>query len=140
MTNRWMLVLGGAALGLLLALFAGAILSNDLRPTGRVLWQDCQPATFTLDNTEPYCLAVLEGGLNWRFLPLARVRQHTVFVGRGSEISYGHYTDYSLHVTGSTPLFDPAQLMADWTAEGVTLIEPSGHRLFIPAAAYEGGR
>lgn len=138
--NRWILVLGGLALGIMLTLFAGAIVVNDLRPTERVLWQSCQPDDLIYDDFGPYCLSVVEGALNWEFLPLARVRHHFVFVGRGTEVSYGHYTDYSPH-KGVELMADYVRgLAVEWTAEGVTLSEPSGHRLFIPAEGFTGGR
>lgn len=139
MNNRWALVLG-MALGIMLSLFGAGILVIDLRPTERVVWQDCQPDGLTYDDFGPYCLSVVEGGLNWEFLPLSRVRHHFVFIGRGTEVSYGHYTDYSPH-HGVELMADYVRgLATDWAAEGVTLTEPSGHRLFIPAESFTGGR
>lgn len=140
MNKRWFLIIGGMALGIMLTLFAGGIFVHDVRPTDRVLWQDCQPDDLTYDGAGPYCLSVVEGGLNWQFLPLARVRHHFVFVGRGTIVSYGHYTDYSIH-HGVELMADYVQtLTTEWTPEGVTLVETTGHRLFMPADAFTGGR
>jgi len=140
MPKRSLLILGGLVIAIAaIALTAGMLIAWS-RPTRQVVWQSCQPDTISYDSYDPYCLAVVEGDVNWTFMPLTVMRHHFLFVGRGTEIGYGHYVDYSPQFSA----YDKAEYLAgvqlDWTVEGVTFIEPSGHRLFVPADMFTGGR
>ncbi|GAB4575298.1 MAG: hypothetical protein Kow0077_26130 [Anaerolineae bacterium] len=139
MTQRWGMALLGFAVGVMIMFFVGAALFAAARPTDRVLWQACQPDDVNYDDAQ-YCLSIIEGGLNLQFWPLATLRHTAVLVGRSGQASYGHYTDYTLHSTGDLSAAYLDALEVSWTAEGVTLAEPSGHRLFIPAQWFTGGR
>ena len=129
---------------LLAVVIAGGVtftlVSAFSRPTHRLLWQECQPATVSYDDFDPYCLSVVEGDVNWVFMPLNPRRHAYLFVARGTAVpGYGHYLDYGPQLYG-----DPERYLSDvtldWTAEGITFNEPTGHRLFIPAEQFTGGR
>jgi hypothetical protein len=89
-------------------------------------------------------LSVVETDWDFRGFPLRLERNVIVHVGRdrGSP-GYGHEVRYSFH-----PSVDDNGALdrhlhkctVVWAPEGVTLAEPDGHRLFVPAAAYVGGR
>ena len=101
--------------------------------------QWAQPIAVQYDSFDPYSLSIVEKGtdyssiLNWR--PACEV-----FVGRGTNIDYGHAVAFSFY-PGSTKVdtFIRASTVS-WSADGVTLIVGSGHRLFIPKAKFIGGR
>ena len=136
----WGYVVVGMAGMILGAAIAAGLVIHWSRPTRAVLWQACQPADVTYDGFDPYCLSVVEGDLNWTFMPLSTIRHTFVFVGRGTGINYGHYLDYGPQFRGQDPVAYMDQATLDWTAEGITLTEPTGHRLFLPAESFVGGR
>jgi hypothetical protein len=90
-------------------------------------------------------LIVYEGDRDFSFFPLSVPRRHYLYVGRDSDPSgYGHRVSFDLHAG----MVDPAAPMAvyvkritvTWSDAGVSVEEPSGHRLFVPRRAYAGGR
>ncbi|WP_416901806.1 hypothetical protein [Micromonospora echinospora] len=62
------------------------------------------------------------------------VDHYAVVLGRDPGGSYGHRV--RLDATG----MDPADLTVEWTSDGVWLSYPSGHRVFVPATRFTGGR
>ncbi|XTZ15178.1 hypothetical protein ACQSSU_27670 [Micromonospora echinospora] len=62
------------------------------------------------------------------------VNHYAVVLGRDPGGSYGHRV--RLDATG----MDPTELTVEWTADGVWLSYPSGHRVFVPATHFTGGR
>jgi hypothetical protein len=56
-----------------------------------------------------------------------------------TELGYGHWTEYEFHNYHNEPDYF-TRCAVDWTADGVTLTEPTGHRLFVPKNAFIGGR
>lgn len=110
------------------------------RPSFRVLWQECQPDTVDYGDQSRYCLYVMEGSINWDGFPYTVQRDYHLLVSRGEQTSYGHYLDYRF--TDDLTPFDEYLVLSstDWTLSGVTFREYSGHRLFIPAELYLGGR
>lgn len=85
-------------------------------------------------------LTVYESDTDWRGFPLNVQPRYAVYVGRESSTpSYGHYVDLTFY--GSLESTDSIrQSKVEWSDQGVTLRQPSGHLLFIPKAMYEGGR
>jgi hypothetical protein len=147
MTQRTQIIVAAVAgfgVAALLALIAAAIIANQLRPTNTVVWQTCQPDSVMYDDFDPYCLSVVEGAADMQFVPFRMGRVHYLFVGRGTGApSYGHYVAY----TPQYVHFAPADLAdylteaaVEWEADGLTFVEPSGHRLYIPAEMFTGGR
>jgi hypothetical protein len=132
-------VLGGVIV-LVLAMFAVAALIEWARPTDRVLWQECQPEDVSYESFDPYCIAIVEGDVNWQFITFTVMRHFYVFVGRGQEISYGHYISYTPQFGATDKAEYLSGVTVEWTSDGVTLLEPGGHRLFIPADQFTGGR
>jgi hypothetical protein len=59
---------------------------------------------------------------------------YTVVLGRDPSGGYGHHV--RLDASGA----DPSGLTVEWTADGAWLTYRSGHRLFVPAASFTGGR
>ena len=59
---------------------------------------------------------------------------YEVYLGRDPSGGYGH------HVRLDATDMDPTRLTVEWTTEGVSLNFESGHRVFVPAAAFVGGR
>ncbi len=141
MSNRSKIVLTSLIAALIAVMVSLAVLVAWSRPTNVVQWQWCQPDDISYDSYDPYCLSVVEGDINWTFMPLTVMRHYYVFVGRGTQVpSYGHYADY-------TPTFGAAEARdylsrasVEWTTEGVTFVEDAGHRLFIPAEMFTAGR
>jgi len=59
---------------------------------------------------------------------------YEVYLGRDPSGGYGH------HVRLDATDMDPTRLTVEWTTEGVSLNFESGHRVFVPAASFVGGR
>jgi hypothetical protein len=130
-----------AVLSLLLAVplsCAGAVWLNTSPDT--VLLELRQPPTPDYQSFGPYSVYVLEGPREWATLEWPR--RHRLFVGRSGlgTPDYGRWLDYSFH-TGGTDVNEHIQKStAEWTPEGVTFVEATGHRLFIPKEMFVGGR
>ena len=109
------------------------------RSTDRVIKQWQQPAEVNYGSFDPYCLSVIEGSRDWGKGDFPR--RHYLFVGRGTAApSYGHSCDYEFHASSEDVDAHVAQSSVEWTPQGVTLLEATGHRLFIPKKAFIGGR
>lgn len=132
--RRWPLLAGAAALITITALVTLALLVAWSRPTNRRLWQHCQPQSVQYADGATYCLTVLERDVDWRWLPFTFTRHLDLFVARGPEATYGHVVDYGPR------LADLDRAVVEWSPDGVTFTESSGHRLFIPAEAFLASR
>ena len=99
---------------------------------GPTVWHGCQPQTVEYDAGD-YCLAVVERRDLRLFVVPYVDHHHEIWIGRGPQPSYGYAVDHSFHgdIDGSS---------AEWAEDGVTFVEPSGQRLFVPADAFTGGR
>lgn len=107
------------------------------RASDRVIWQACQPESVQYDSSG-YCLYVGEGSLDWSRFPYTVNRRYYLVIGRTP--IYGHLKEYSF-----TAIFDDIETyikksQVEWTVEGLTFIEKSGHRLFVPKQLFMGGR
>jgi|GEM_PF-2276394 len=108
-----------------------------LRPTQKILWQACQPIYLIYSNDLRYCASVIEGGYHFDFFSNTFSRSTYLFVSpeQGAEIS-GHVVQYQFQVGSlSNELFFP-QLKDTWNDEGLAILEPTGHTLFIPSKAF----
>lgn len=63
-----------------------------------------------------------------------RSEAYEVKLGSGADAGYGHAV--RLVVTGG----DPEDLVVEWEPEGAWLIYGTGHRVFVPAESFLGGR
>lgn len=86
-----------------------------------------------------YTLHVVDRSLWWKFWERNRVCEIRIVRGNDDPDSYGHYTGYEFHNYDSAPDYF-VRCTCDWEPHGVTLSEPTGHKLFIPAKAFTGGR
>ena len=127
------------AIGITLASFLLAIISTTLlnRPSDRVIWQSCQPESVKYDFYH-YCLYVGKGSLDWSRFPYTLGQRYYLVIG--STPTYGHYKEYSF--TSGLEDIDTyiKKSELEWTAEGLTFKEKSGHRLFFPKEWFVGGR
>lgn len=103
-------------------------------------WQ--QPADVQYDDASPhYYLSIVESDLDWRGFPLDVRRRYFIYVGRDAgRPTYGHIIDYSFHASGASLQNHIARSQVEWSSDGVTFREASGHVLFIPAEMFTGGR
>jgi hypothetical protein len=130
------LFLAGAVFGVLVAL-AVTLLMN--MPSNRILKQWHQPKEIDYKSFDPYTVSVIEGAINWGILGTSR--RHYLFIGRGTEApSYGHYLDYTFHSGFEEVDEYIGRSTVEWKPEGLTFVEASGHRLFVPKAMFIGGR
>jgi hypothetical protein len=75
-------------------------------------------------------IAGLQAAVNSRSV----LDHYEVVLGRDPGGGYGHRV--RVDATG----LDAAELTVEWTADGAWLGYPSGHRMFVPAAGFTGGR
>lgn len=76
-------------------------------PSNRVIWQTCQPEGINYGSFAPYCVAVVEGSVDWQYAFFMEHRRYSIFIGRGKEApAYGHSVEFSFSfgVATLTPL------------------------------------
>lgn len=115
------------------------------RPSMKVIAQWKEPTEIKYDDLGPYYLSVVEDDIDWQAFPFHLGRNYFIYAGRDAGTpSYGHMIKYSFHPSypDDPDNLEPflARAIVTWTAHGVTLELPSGHRLFIPKAMFIGGR
>lgn len=115
------------------------VLFATTRPSLQVMWQNCQPETVTYDDGS-YCISVIEREADLSGWPLYVDRHYAIVVTQGNQLDYGHMVDYSFTNNGSDISAYINQSQSEWTPEGVTFVEQDGHRLFLPASVFTGGR
>ncbi|HXS17140.1 MAG TPA: hypothetical protein VN764_08125 [Polyangiaceae bacterium] len=118
-----------ATLALSLVLGFGWALWLDAR-SGQVIFQDCSGG---------FCLRVAEGGTQHELF--SREQLYEIWITRQHSPNYGYVLHHSFAFAGS---FDDAvtirKSQVTWSPEGVTLLEPSGQRVFVPYALYRDTR
>ena len=106
-----------------------------------VVHQWKQPSSLSYGSFDPYYLSVVEYGTNWDGFPLHTEPKYIIYVGRDSgSPSYGHMINYSFHPHPDDMVTFLKKAESVWTADGVELQLPSGHRVFIPKKMFIGGR
>jgi hypothetical protein len=109
------------------------------RSSNRVIAQWPQPSNIRFDGFDPYSLSVIEGSTDYFTLPWRPT--HELFIGRGTAApGYGHVARFSFHPTDDDVDAYIHRSTVRWTSAGVSLTEGSGNQLFIPKAAFTGGR
>ena len=131
--------------GLIALLFYTGLLIYVLhRPSLKVIAQWKKPDSIHYDGGLNYYLSVVEGDLDWRGFPLNVQRRCFIYVGLDSgEPSYGHTIDFSFYPDQSHYHDLSGYLKGsevEWNSEGVTIILPSAHHLFIPKSMFTNGR
>jgi hypothetical protein len=102
----------------------------------RARWE--QPNTVKYESHDPYVLYVKDISPWWQVSERDRYRVGVVAAVQG-DFLYGHWTEYGFHNYWDEPDYF-TRCTVTWTAEGVTVTEPTGHHLFIPKNAFVGGR
>lgn len=93
-----------------------------------------------------YHLLLMQGERDWRGFPFSIGWRYFFYAGHEShDPTYGHHLDFELHPALAGYFDDDLAAYArravvTWSDAGVSFDEPSGHRLFVPKAAYAGGR
>ncbi|NUP26171.1 MAG: hypothetical protein HOQ36_10670 [Nocardia sp.] len=123
-------LLGVAAALLLFVAVPIAVFADTRMVHTEVLRVETQPAGIEYDGSV-YHVGLLrrESRLLHRRLPDA------IMVGRYPDMGYGHPVYFE--ITGTR---DPVLESVRWTPDGVSVHLDSGHRIFVPASAFTGGR
>lgn len=109
------------------------------RPANITLARWDQPNGVNYQSRDPYTLYVKESSSWWNVFNRNRYSSVGVVSHVHTELHYGHWTEYEFHNYGNEPdHFE--RCVVTWDADGVTVTEPTGHRLFIPKNAFIGGR
>ena len=154
MANEFKMKKPGKKIWVILTFFIGAILAVLIYsallihflhvPSRNVIAQWKKPAAPHYSGDLEYYLSITEGELDWRGFPLEVQRRCFVYVGLDSgKPNYGHTIDFTFYPDQSHYHDLPGYLKnasVQWDTNGVTLILPSEHRLFIPKAMFVGGR
>lgn len=133
------LAFGGAVL---VATFSIIVLLHRAPRSPVAEWK--LPNSIDYHSYGPYFLSVLRDDLDWSGFPFNVSRNYSIYVGRESGTpTYGHVVKFSFH-PGTESNYDEESHIkrssVNWTEDGVTFHELSGHRLFIPKAMFIGGR
>ncbi|GAA3683870.1 hypothetical protein GCM10022224_055580 [Nonomuraea antimicrobica] len=125
----WLRRLGLLAAGLVAGavLCAGAMIALTW-PTQQTLYTDRQPATVAYDDESSHVVAFI------RYHSLLE-DTYRLYAGRDPSLQYGHFIDVGFAGAADQPV-----ISTQWTREGVRVRFGTGHELFIPAAAFVGGR
>jgi hypothetical protein len=131
--RAWRLVGRLGLLSLKLAALALLLALCFLRwPSKRHQWD--QPANVNYQSYDPYSVVIYEVS------PLlAAYPRYEVFVVNSPSLSYGHVVEYGFH-NAAHELDYFSRCIVDWSPDGITVTEPTGHKLFIPKKAFIGGR
>ena len=87
----------------------------------------------------PYTLHVVDRSHWWKSWERYQVCEIRIVRGNDDPGGYGHYSGYTFHNYNSQPDYF-TRCACEWKPNGVSLTEPTGHTLFIPASAFTGGR
>lgn len=129
-------------LGIGMGLFLWTMMSLFVctRPSLDIVERWEQDPAVSYDGAQ-YMLAVYEDGLDWRGFPFDLRTTHAVYVGRQTQrLEYGHSVRFSFEHSLDLVEDQIRRSQVDWQRDGVWLRTPSGHRLFVPAEMFTGGR
>ena len=87
----------------------------------------------------PYTLHIVDRSLWWKYWERNEICDIQITREHDGPNSYGHSTAYTFHNYNSASDYFTRCTCA-WEPHGVTLTEPTGHKIFIPAQAFTGGR
>lgn len=126
-------------MGFVAVLFAVPLLLVLQWPVGTVVGHWDQPPHIKYGSFEPYTVYVIDESSWWNIANRKRFSRVGICSSVHGGPDYGHYTDYTFHNYSSEDDYF-TQCSAEWTPEGVAILEPTGHKLFIPKSAFIGGR
>lgn len=129
LSGRARFVLFGA-LALLVSLALSAVWTTLLASRSqREIFKSCSPS---------FCLRVAEGITSYGLFSTEQL--YEVWITRAGSPDYG----YVVHHSFGWQDFDTDKTIrasrVEWSPDGVTLIEPTGQRLFVPEKLYRSGR
>ena len=114
------------------------------RPSLNVVAQWEQPGSVKYNDYSKCYLSVVERDLDWSGFPFHVERNYFLYLGHDQgKPGYGHMIKFSFHPSLDLSYDLPAFIrksQVQWSSEGVTFIEASGHRLFIPKEMFIRGR
>lgn len=103
-----------------------------------VVWKSCSDRP---EDAQKTCAFLLYVGTRRPFPGLSAEREHELWITRGQDTpAYGHATRYGLHASLTPEAEWLSRSRGHWDERGFTFEEPSGHRIFVPRAAFVGGR
>ncbi|AWM41324.1 hypothetical protein C1280_32890 [Gemmata obscuriglobus] len=108
-------------------------------PIGHVRARWEQPSHLNFGSNDPYVVFVVDRSSWWNEPNRFRHCGIGVVSHVHGDLLYGHWTEYEFHNPSSDPNYF-TNCTTVWDPEGVTIIEPSGHKLFVPKNAFIGGR
>ncbi|QFG26475.1 hypothetical protein [Actinomadura sp. WMMB 499] len=111
-------------------LLAGVVVDGLTHRTGVIVEAEGHPPSVRYEDGSAHYVGVIEKSS----LLLGRHRAYELYAGRDSGLAYGHYV--RLDLNGEPPEIESTQ----WDETGVQVIFASGHRVFVPARYYLGGR
>jgi len=85
-----------------------------------------------------YCLRVAEGITSYGIFSTEQL--YEVWVTRSGSPDYGYVVHHSFAWQDFDTNATIRACKVEWSPAGVTLIEPTGQRLFVPEKLYVGGR
>lgn len=128
--RRGALVIAGVCVGILVSVFFSIAASWPTTSVGR---QWIQPSTVTYSDQSKHHATTVRKSTLLSFLGVSDERI-SVVLGRDPGGGYGH----EVVVDATSSSAQPSAV--EWTEAGATLTYPSGHRVFVPAAKFIGGR
>ncbi|MBN9122033.1 MAG: hypothetical protein J0I06_23310 [Planctomycetes bacterium] len=109
------------------------------RPVNAVCARRDQSNNVNYQSYDPYVLYVRDRSEWWNVFDRNRRCEIGVVAARHGEFLYGHWVTYDFQNHTNEPDYF-ARCAVTWATDGVTVTEPTGHRLFIPKNAFVGGR
>ena len=97
--------------------------------SGKVVLEDCDLS---------YCLRVAEGHKSYALFSVEQ--RYEIWVTRRGSPDYGYVVHHSFAWHDFDTNVTIRASRVEWSPAGVTLLEPTGQSLFVPARLYEGGR
>lgn len=85
-----------------------------------------------------FCLRVAEGQKSYGLLSTEQL--YEVWITRRGSPDYGYLVHHSFAWHGFDTNKTIAACKVTWSADGVTLLEPTGQQLFVPQKSYAAGR
>jgi hypothetical protein len=95
----------------------------------KVILSSCDPS---------FCLRVVEGITSYGVFSTEQL--YEVWITRAHSPDYGYVVHHSFGWQGFDSEATIRDCKVEWSPAGVTLLEPSGQRLFVPEELYRGGR
>ena len=129
MSRRARSLLLGAG-GLLISLLLSAVWTTLLATRSqKVILQSCNPS---------HCLRVAEGVKSYGIFSTEQL--YEVWITRAGSPDYGYVVHHSFAWQDFDTNATIRACKVEWSPVGVTLIEPTGQRLFVPEKLYRNGR